>query len=206
MTHSTPRKRGRPPKDADTSLRSELIRQSAKLFREKGFERTTVRDIAAASGVQAGSWFYHFKSKQEILAAVMHEGMADSLTRIEQLNVDALSAEDAFRALIRTHLQTILAPDHDFIPVMLYEWHSLEPAAQAEVAALQQRYEAVWEGVLERLRQSGTWLMPTRVDRLFLFGSLNWIAQWYRPDGALTLDDLVKDAMVFFLRTDAAKA
>ncbi|MBB5016930.1 AcrR family transcriptional regulator [Chitinivorax tropicus] len=201
MTPSPARKRGRPPKDADTSLRRVLIQQSAKLFREQGFERTTVRDIAHAAGVQAGSWFYHFKSKHEILAAVMREGMADSLARIQQLDVATLPAKAALRALIHTHLHTILAPDHDFIPVMLYEWRSLPPAAQVEIAALQQQYEAVWESVIARLQQHGDWPMPTRADRLFLFGSLNWIAQWYRPDGPLSLDDLVDDAMVFFLRS-----
>ena len=56
---SRPKKRGRPLKGAGGGLRAELIEKSAELFRTKGYENTTVRDIAAAAGIQAGSWFYH---------------------------------------------------------------------------------------------------------------------------------------------------
>ena len=63
----------------DEGRRNELIAKSAKLFREKGYDKTTVRDIAAAVGIQAGSWFYHFKTKHDILVAVMEQGMTRSL-------------------------------------------------------------------------------------------------------------------------------
>ncbi|MEW9899494.1 TetR/AcrR family transcriptional regulator [Chitinivorax sp. PXF-14] len=200
----TPRRRGRPPKGDNNSLRKELIAKSAALFRSKGYERTTVRDIAAASGVQAGSWFYYFKTKQDILAAVMEEGMANSLERIETLKVEALPAPQAFRALIHAHLDTILSPNHDFIPVLLYEWNSLEAPAQARIIALQHRYEALWDAVIARLQAAGDWAMPTRIDRLMVFGALNWMAQWYKQDGRMSLDELVDQALVFFMRSEAA--
>ena len=200
----TPRRRGRPPKGDNNSLRKELIAKSAALFRSKGYERTTVRDIAAASGVQAGSWFYYFKTKQDILAAVMEEGMANSLERIEALKVEALPAPQAFRALIHAHLDTILSPNHDFIPVLLYEWNSLEAPAQARIIALQHRYEALWDAVIARLQTAGDWAMPTRIDRLMVFGALNWMAQWYKQDGRMSLDELVDQALVFFMRSEAA--
>ena len=63
---------GEPEED---SRRNELIAKSAALFREKGYEKTTVRDIAAAVGMQAGSWFYHFKTKHDILLAIMEQGL-----------------------------------------------------------------------------------------------------------------------------------
>lgn len=89
------RKRGRPVKGESATLRDELILKSAKLFRTQGYERTTVRDIAAAAGVQAGSWFYYFKTKQDILVAVMEQGMSNALARIEALDVENLPARDA---------------------------------------------------------------------------------------------------------------
>jgi len=88
---NAPRKRGRPVQPADQSLRQALIERAAKLFRHQGYDGTSVRDIAAAAGVQAGSWFYHFKTKQEILHAVIRHGMTQALAEIEALDLAALS-------------------------------------------------------------------------------------------------------------------
>ncbi|GAB3538390.1 TetR/AcrR family transcriptional regulator [Noviherbaspirillum agri] len=188
----------------EDSRRSELIAKSAKLFREKGYDRTTVRDIAAAVGMQAGSWFYHFKSKQEILVAVMEQGMARSLQEIEDISARSLPPRDAFRALVLTHLKTLLAPHNDFIPVLLYEARSLDEESRAKIIAMTDRYEAVWDEVIDALQQSGDWVAPTKLDRLFLFGALNWTAQWYRPGAGITLEDLADQAVQFLLRTPEA--
>ncbi len=189
----------RRPEELDR--RSRLIRESARLFRERGYEGTSVRDIAAATGLQSGSWVYHFKTKQDILAAVMEEGLRHSLGRIEAIGGEPLAPRDKFRALVHAHLETILAPGQDFIPVLLYDWRSLEPAARPRVVALQKRYEAVWDRVIAELHASGDWAAPTGADRLLMFGALNWIAHWYRPRGRLDVADLADEAVRFMLRT-----
>jgi AcrR family transcriptional regulator len=144
---------------------------------------------------------YHFKTKQDILAAVMEEGLRHSLERIEAIGGEALAPRERFKALVRAHLETILSPGQDFIPVLLYDWRSLEPAARPKVVALQKRYEAVWDRVITQLHESGDWAAATRVDRLLMFGALNWIAHWYRPDGKLDVAELAGEAVRFFLRT-----
>jgi AcrR family transcriptional regulator len=185
----------------DVGRRGQLVRESARLFREKGYDATSVRDIAAATGLQSGSWVYHFKTKQDILAAVMEEGLQQALERIEAIGREQLSPREQFRALLRTHLDTLLGPGQDFIPVLLYDWRSLEPAGRRRVVALQKRYEQVWDEVIGRLQRSGEWAMPTRVDRLLMFGALNWIAQWFRPGGSLDVTGLADEAERFCLRT-----
>jgi AcrR family transcriptional regulator len=189
----------------DAGRRGQLVRESARLFREKGYDGTSVRDIAGATGLQSGSWVYHFKTKQDILAAVMEEGLQQALERIEAIGREQLSPREQFRALLRTHLDTLLAPGQDFIAVLLYEWRSLEPRGRRRVIALQKRYEQVWDEVIGRLQRSGDWVMPTRVDRLLMFGALNWIAQWYRPGGALDVAGLAAEAERFCLRTPARR-
>jgi AcrR family transcriptional regulator len=190
----------------DAGRRGQLIRESARLFREKGYEATSVRDIAAATGLQSGSWVYHFKTKQDILAAVMEEGLQRALERIEAIGRNQLPPREQFRALLRAHLDTILAPGQDFIPVLLYEWRSLEAKSRPRVVALQRRYEAVWEKVIAQLRRSGDWVQPTRVDRLLMFGALNWMAHWYRLDGPFDVAELADEAECFFLRSPRARA
>jgi AcrR family transcriptional regulator len=185
----------------DAGRRGQIVRESARLFREKGYEATSVRDIAAATGLQSGSWVYHFRTKQDILAAVMEEGLKQALERIEAIGREQLAPREYFRALLRTHLDTLLGPGQDFIPVLLYEWRSLEADARPRIIELQRRYEAVWDGVIGQLQRSGEWTQPTPVDRLLMFGALNWIAHWYRSGGPLGVAQLVDEAERFFLRT-----
>src|SRR5690554_6288787 len=64
------------------SARGRLLREAARLFREKGYERTTVRDLAAAVGIQSGSLFHHFRTKEEILKAVMVETIRSEERRV----------------------------------------------------------------------------------------------------------------------------
>lgn len=195
-----PRKRGRPAQAASDSLKPLLIAVSARLFRAQGFDNTTVRDIAAAAGVQAGSWFYHFKSKQDILQAVIEEGMQQALARIEEVAALRLPPREAFRRLVHTHLETLLSPGQDFVYVMLYEWRALSPEGQLRIVAAKDRYEALWEGVLRALQSSGEWPAPGKQDRLWLFGALNWSAQWYRREAGVSIDELAESAIQFLLR------
>jgi AcrR family transcriptional regulator len=166
--------RGRPRAsegDAD-SRRRQLLRASARLFREKGYDGTSVRDIAQATGLQSGSWVYHFPTKQDILVAVMEQGLEDALAR----------------------------PGADFIPVVLYEWRSLAKEALPRVTAPLKRYEAIWKEAIADLQRTGEWPGRTRIDALLLFGALNWMARWYRADGDLGVDELAREAVKFFLR------
>ena len=187
-------------------LRRALIEQSARLFREKGYGNTTVRDIAAATGVHAGSWFYYFKTKQDILQAVIEHGLTVALADIEAIDIEDLPPREAMRQLVRAHLHTILAPHQDFIPVMLYEWRSLDAQAQERIIALKDRYESIWTRLMERLRASGDWAQPTPVDRLLMFGALNWTAQWYQAGAGISIDALADQAVLFILRTPAPPA
>lgn len=211
------RTRGRPRKSAgerdDGNRRQELLRVAARLFRTQGFDATSTRDIAAAAGMRSGSPFYHFESKEALLAAVMVEGMERALQRqagaMAQAAADAqppsrsLTARDCLRVLVRNHFDVLVGPESDFIPVMLYEWRSLSPSERSAVKALKDRYETVWVPVLDALHASGELSGDVRLARLLIFGALNWTAQWYQPDERASLDALTDTALQLFLKDKA---
>ena len=178
--------------------RAELIRAAGKLFLEKGYDATTIRDIAAAVGMRSGSPFYHFKSKQDMLRAVMVEGLQAALEVQQEALAGLRSPEEKFRALVHSHLRIILEFHAEF-PVLLYEWRALSDESRAEVIAVKDRYEAVWQSVLRELKKAGLIRDDGRVVRLLLFGALNWTVQWYRPGGGLTLDQIAQRAIGLFL-------
>jgi hypothetical protein len=83
--------------------------------------------------------------------------------------------------------------------VLLYEWRALSEESRAEVIAVKDRYEAVWQPVLRELKKAGRLGDDGKVARLLLFGALNWTVQWYRPGGGLGLDQIAERAIDLFL-------
>lgn len=211
------RARGRPRKTADErddgNRRRALLHVAARLFRQQGFDATSTRDIAAAAGMRSGSPFYHFENKAALLAEVMREGMLsasrrqaaamDAAVAASATSAQTLSARECLRVLVRSHLDVLLGPDSDFIPVMLYEWRSLSDDQRSEVIRLKHDYEATWVPVLQALHRSGELSGDPGLARLMLFGALNWSAQWYDPKRAATLDDLTQTTLQLFLKDSA---
>ena len=203
------RPRGRPRKTLDErddgNRRRELIVGAAKLFRRKGFAATSTRDIAAAAGMQSGSPFYHFKSKQALLFAVMDEGMRSALERQQRVLAQSAATDAAgqLRVLVRNHFEVLLGAGSDFIPVMLYEARSITPRQRIALAALQDAYEAPWVPVLEALHAAGRLKAEVKLARLLIFGALNWSAQWFDRRKGATLDELAQAALALFIPEEA---
>ena len=187
-------------KTASGNRREDLLRVCARLFREKGFDGTTIRDISGAAGMHSGSPFYHFPNKQEMLLAVMEQGLAEGLRRSEAVLAGRLAPEEKFRRLVRVHLGTILEEGNDFIPVMLYEWRALTQANRRRVIALKDRYDALWQKVLDELGRAGRVGGDAQLARLLVLGAVNWSAQWYRPGGRLSLDQIAAQTTRLLLK------
>lgn len=186
-----------------SSRRLELIEVAARCFREKGFDATTTRDIAAASGMQSGSPFYHFKSKNELLFAVMQTGMERAL-QTQARTLDALprntSARDRLHALVLHHLQVLLGPGNDFIAVMVTEQRALLPEHREGIREQRDRYEQVWRELLTELKQQDLLHAPASLTRLALFGSLHGTLNWYDSAQELSLAALATHLMAIFVR------
>jgi TetR/AcrR family transcriptional regulator, cholesterol catabolism regulator len=211
------RARGRPRKTEDErddgNRRQALISAAAQLFHRKGYDATSTREIAALVGMQPGSPFYHFGNKQDLLLAVMSEGMKQAIER-QRAACTRLSgnesARERLRVLIRNQFDVLLGPNSDFIPVMLYEWRSLSAEQRQTITQIKDAYEAAWTPVLQALHDTGQLQAPVGLARLMIFGALNWSVQWYEapqpqsPGSARTrasLDELTDAALCLFLGT-----
>jgi AcrR family transcriptional regulator len=202
------RPRGRPRKTVDErddgNRRHALLTAAAKLFRKQGFDATSTRDIAAAVGMHSGSPFYHFKSKDALLLAVMEEGMHTAITRqVAAMQASAAAQEPPtlqLRRLIHSHFETLQGPGNDFVPVMLYEHRALNARQRASLGKLQVQYESTWTPVLEALHRSGHLGAPVKLSRLLMLGALNWSVQWFDRKKGASLDGLTDACMALFLK------
>lgn len=178
-----------------------ILYGAARLFKDKGYAETSVRDIAAAVGVRSGSLFYHFKNKEEILAAVIEWGVREALERADYALNGARGARERLEALSRAHLETLLGETSEAMAATLYEWRSLSSDPYEEILSLRDEYEAMWQEVLEEASSEGI-IPPGDVAllRRFALGALNWTVQWYSSDGELDVEGLTQGFMCLLLR------
>lgn len=167
-----------------------IIKAAGRLFREKGYEGTTVRDLAEAVKLQSGSLFFHFETKEEILVALLEGGLRRAVAILDRRLVNAVTPREKLSAILHGHLEAILDEERDAFYVVLRDWRTLSPPSRKKVIALRDEYESHISLALEQLSDTGLIPRNTRLFRLFLLGALNWTVQWYKPDGDLTIAQL----------------
>jgi AcrR family transcriptional regulator len=175
--------------------RGRLLREAAGLFRDKGYERTTVRDLAAAVGIQSGSLFHHFRTKEDILKAVMVETIRLNTALMQAAVEESGTAQEKLRALVRVELESVNGQTGEAMAVLVFEWRSLSAASQTDVLKLRDIYEGIWLDVLGTLNKEKVLLADPFVVRRMLTGALSWTVTWYRPGGGLSLDGLTDQVM-----------
>ena len=187
--------------DRAEATKSEVSRQrildaAAKTFRDKGYVATRLQDIAEAAGLRAGSIYYHFASKEQILEAVFDIGT----TRLRQSAIDALallpetaSHRERIFLAARTHLSTLLAQG-DYTSANIRNFGQIPEEIQIRHRKARRHYEQDWRDLLQAAQAAGEIRADAdlRVIRLFLLGGLNWAIEWYREDGPADIDAIAE--------------
>jgi AcrR family transcriptional regulator len=181
------------PREATVDSRQEILRTAARLFQQRGYDATSMNDVASALKLSKGGLYHHFQSKDEILFEIMNHAMEITQERVLGPVRDIANPEDRLRALIRLHIEVVLSPRDREITVMLHENHPLPPTLRKRINARKKEYVHFVEdliGQVQRARQAKGAVTP-RAAAFALLGMVNWIYQWYKPEGNLQANNLV---------------
>jgi AcrR family transcriptional regulator len=179
-------------RDAAIDSRQEILRTAARLFQQQGYDATSMNDVAAALKLSKGGLYHHFQSKDEILFNLMNQAMDITQERVIDGVRGVVDPEERLRMLIRRHIEVVLSVRDREITVMLHENHPLSPSLRRKINARKKDYVHFVEGVIaeaQRARASTGSVTP-RAAAFALLGMINWIYQWYHPEGALHEQDL----------------
>lgn len=181
--------------------RQEILRTAARLFQERGYDATSMNDVAAALKLSKGGLYHHFQSKDEILFDLMNHAMDITQIRVIEPSRKIADPEERLRMLIRLHIQVVLSVREREITVMLHENHPLPPALRRRINVRKKDYVRFVESVIaeaQKKRQAQGHVSP-RAAAFALLGMLNWIYQWYKPEGTLNEEELARQyAAIFF--------
>jgi len=169
----------------------DVLSNAARLFREKGFERTSLKEIAEACNMLPGSLYYRYNSKEALLVELMRRGVDLVTAEVESAYASSDDPVERLRLCINAHLRALLV-DSDAVYVLLFEWRALGPEAREEIIELRDQYESLWAGILETMIALGVVRknIDGRLLRLIGLGALNWVATWFDPNGAHSLDTI----------------
>ena len=164
-----------------SARRSELTRQAARLFAERGYHGTSIGDLAEALGVQKGSLYAHITSKQDLLYETMRDGAAAFHAALDGID-ERLSATEKIRLALRAHLR-VVADQLDVATVFVREWRYLEGERRDEVLGERRRYEERWRALFREGRELGE--LRTDLDEstaaLLALSAANWAYTWLEP-------------------------
>ena len=166
-----------------STRKSELTRQAARLFAEKGYHGTSIGDLAAAMGVQKGSLYAHIDSKADLLWEVARDGAAAFHAALDGIP-DELKATEKIRRALREHLR-VVAEQLDIATVFIREWRYLDGDRRDEFLAERRRYEERFRALFREGRELGE--LRTDLDdataTLLALSAANWAYTWLRPGG-----------------------
>lgn len=178
------------------SPRGRLLDCTAQLFRQKGYERTTVRDIAAEVGIQSGSIFHHFATKEDILKAVMSEALVYFTQRLQEAIEAVTSPEEKLFACILSELEFTVADDTGAVmSVLITEWRCLSQEHQQTILKQRAAYEKLWMKVLNDAVSAQLIEGDVFILRRMLAGGIHWTTTWFQPDGKMSIEELAQETL-----------
>src|ERR1700757_5008795 len=160
--------------------REELTRIAARLFAERGYQGTSLADLAAQLGVQKPSLYHHIASKEDLLWEVAWEGAEAFHAALDRVPAEA-TATERIRLALRGHL-AVVATQLDVATVFVREWRYLEGERREEFVAERRRYEERFRALFREGRELG--VLRTDLDdgtaALLALSAVNWAYTWLR--------------------------
>jgi TetR/AcrR family transcriptional regulator, cholesterol catabolism regulator len=182
--------------------RREICRIAARVFYEKSYEGASMQDIAKAVGLTKAGLYHHIGSKDQLLYEIMNYGMDILEETVVERVKDISDPREKLRRTIAGHIDLIVRARDLEITVILHENRSLRGPLRKKINSRKRRYILLLEDMIARVQeQSGVKrLLTPRLATFALLGIINWLYQWYSPDGPVKQPELTETYTDFFFR------
>ena len=171
--------------------RDTIRARAAELFANRGYTATSMNEVAAACGVSKAGLYHYYRDKRELLFQITVGHVARLERFVAEVTAESAdaSAEERLRALILRFVREYASAQHEH-RVLTEDVRFLEEAERAQVLGAQRRVVAAFAEAVGSMRPA---LARNELDRplaMLLFGMINWMFTWLRPEGSLTHEDM----------------
>lgn len=174
-----------------TTTKDRILEEAARLFTQKGYEATSVQDLAEVLGLSKAALYHYFRSKEEIL----YEVSLLALRGLVEAGERALEESDPKRALL-TFMQghaRFFEENYPFFVTMLQGIQSLSPERRAQTVALRDRHEGNLRRILRWGMEEGAFRqVDVALAGRAILSMLNWMIRWFRPGGPMRAEEVAQ--------------
>jgi AcrR family transcriptional regulator len=190
-------------KAAYLARREEIVEVAAHVFRDRGFEAATLRDVAAAMGTDRASLYYYFGSKEELLQEIVRQALGRDIATAQAVKRSRASTKDKIAALIEAMVKGYDA-NYPHMHVYIEDLGRIsrqDSEWSTDVIARTREYESIVHSILTKGQRDGTLRkdLPVELSALALFGMVNWMHRWYRPNIKWSPEEVAKTFTAIFL-------
>ncbi|MFT4523602.1 MAG: AcrR family transcriptional regulator [Bacteroidia bacterium] len=182
-----------------TERKLELLQIAQRLFKDKGYSAASMRDIAKAANVEPATLYSHVSGKEEFLDQTCFTMAKLFIDAIYEVNDIYFDAPQKLKMAVHNHVQ-ILADNLDASVVFQHEWRHLSPERKQEFILLRNQYEEGFRTIVQDGVDAGLFNeVDKKIAALTILSSINWIVEWYNPDGKLSPKEIADQLHNFIL-------
>jgi AcrR family transcriptional regulator len=164
---------------------AEVYRTAAEMILQKGYDATSVSDIAGALGITKAGLYHYIHGKTQLLFDIMQYGLDQLDREVAQPAKKIADAETRLRFMIAMHAR-IVTRGHGAVTILVDEARALTPAQNRKITRRKRDYLDFLRATLQAMKGEGKLRdVDLTVASFSLLGMINWLSRWYRPDGAL---------------------
>lgn len=176
------------------STRERILQSAAEVLAEHGYAGSTLNDIADRAGTKAGSLYYYFTSREDLIREIMTRGITETLEHVTaavETLAETATSQERLSAAIRAHVRYLLI-ENNIARASIRTLGQAPPEVEGPAIELHREYGR-YLGALIKAATADGFLDPSidsRVLRLLIVGAANWSTAWYRPGGEASVDDI----------------
>jgi AcrR family transcriptional regulator len=171
--------------------RASILDAATHLFGEKGYNGTTMRDIARALGMLPGSLYLHIDSKETLLVDIVEAGFDRFLALASEIANSPEPPDMRLRRAIVEHVKAV-GDSRERVMVVLHQWRFLTGADYDRVVEKRRIYQQSYERIVDEGVEAGIFNrdLDPHVAVFTILGALNWVPEWFSPDGSASAQEI----------------
>jgi TetR/AcrR family transcriptional regulator, cholesterol catabolism regulator len=180
--------------------RKKILSKIAKLFKEKGYHHTSIKDISQEVGFEGGALYYHIKSKEAALYEIGENAINQLLGEMEKIHIADLPPKEKLKAAIETQVNFFVDQFYETC-VFLIETKALSVEYQRHYLAKRDRYEEIWRKIIRDGMRKGEFRQGNvKLITFAILGMLNWLVVWFKPGKGWSPREIVHEFTKIILK------
>ena len=186
-------------KKSASAKRELILTEAAKLFKDRGYSGTSMRDLAGQVGMEAASMYNHIKSKDELLDTICFRISDTYISQLQTIEQQAIQFSEKLSSLVRLHIR-LMVEDSAAVSVANHDWKYLPEPRLTEFKQARKTYEKGLAALIEAGIAAGEF-RPVNVSvALFtVLSAVRWVELWYRPGRGLSAEELESNILTVLL-------